>query len=212
MTINLEIINSYYLLAKDEINNLNTKTLVPKMLIRRRLTRASKLIIELINEVGFKGGRIMYGSAYGELLATSNILNAILNKTGVSPTDFQNSVYNTAVSYASMLANNKNEIMTISCGDDTSLKLLKLAAIKALDGDEILILASETMNIKNISEINTCVDYLEACVALRVKVTKEEATQNIKEDESLVSKSLSQLIYLAKNLKKNEKNIIKISI
>lgn len=57
----------------------------------------------------------------------------------ISPTDFQNSVYNTAVSYVSILMHNQYEILTISSGDKTSLNVLKAGALKALDGDEILL-------------------------------------------------------------------------
>ena len=112
MKINLEILDAAFLYDKKQITDLNTKELVPKMVLRRRLTRASKLVIELIPKVGFKNGRIIYGSGYGELLATSNILKAISNNSGVSPTDFQNSVYNTAVSYASILSDNNNKCIS----------------------------------------------------------------------------------------------------
>ncbi len=57
----------------------------------------------------------------------------------------QNSVYNTAVSYASILFENKNEILTISSGDETSLKVLKAGGIKALDNDEVVLICSETL-------------------------------------------------------------------
>ena len=126
MKINLEILSASYLFGEKEIENLNTKELVPAMILRRRLTRASKLIIELMSNVDFKEGRIIYGTSFGELLATSNILNAILKNDILSPTDFQNSVYNTAVSYASILFKNTSEILTISSGEQTSLKVLKV--------------------------------------------------------------------------------------
>jgi hypothetical protein len=88
----------------------------------------------------------------------------------LSPTDFQNSVYNTAVSYASILFENKNEILTISSGDETSFKVLKAGAIKALDNDEVVLICSETINIPNIQEVNSCIDFLESVVALKVKM------------------------------------------
>lgn len=212
MKINLEITNSAYLLGKTLVEDLNTKVLVPKMVFRRRLTRASKLAVELIHKVNFEEGRIMYGSAYGELPATANILNAILNKEGISPTDFQNSVYNTPVSYVSILKKNKSEIMTISCGDNTSDRLLKMGAIKALDGDEILLIVTETMNIENIEQVNSCIDFLESAVALKVKVTNDEATIKLEEENLFCPKSIKKLLQIAKACKENKKNIIEVEI
>ena len=170
MKINLEILESAYIYAPREIDELYTKELVPKMITRRRLTRAAKIAIFLADKVSFEHGRIVYGSSFGELGPTANILNSINTKEPISPTHFQNSVYNTAVSYLSMLNNNKNEIMTISSGDKTSLNILKLGAIKALDGDTLLLLATETLNIDRIEEVNSCIDFLECGVALIVKV------------------------------------------
>ena len=214
MNINLEILESAYLIGEQTIENLNTKELVPTMVFRRRLTQASKLIIELMNKVNFTQGRIMYGSAYGELEATSNILNAIANASGVSPTDFQNSVYNTAASYASILYDNQNEIMTISSGDKTSEKLLKIGAIKALDGDNILLIATETMNIKNIEQINHCTDYLECAVALKVKVTYHEPTFEIFKENMLsgLPQSMALLIAIAQKVDKNKPNILRVVV
>lgn len=212
MTINLEILNAAFLLAPTQVEDLNTKALVPKMVFRRRLTRASKLVVELMDKVDFKQGRIMYGSAYGELPATANILNAILNKEGISPTDFQNSVYNTPVSYASILEKNESEILTISCGDNTSNRLLKMGAIKALDEDEILLVVTETMNIQNIEQVNKCIDFLEVAVALKVKVTKEETTINFEDDNTKCSKSVKELLSYAKQFNENKKNIIEVKL
>ena len=170
MKINLEILDAFYLFDKDSIEELNTKELVPQMVFRRRLTKASKLVIEALHKIDAKNSRIIYGSSFGELLSSSNILKAILDESMLSPTDFQNSVYNTAVSYASILFENKNEILTISSGDETSLKVLKAGAIKALDNDEVVLICSETINIANIQEVNSCIDFLESVVALKVKI------------------------------------------
>ena len=212
MTVNLEILNAAFLLASNQVEDLNTKALVPKMVFRRRLTRASKLVVELMDKVEFKQGRIMYGSAYGELPATANILNAILNKEGISPTDFQNSVYNTPVSYASILEKNQSEILTISCGDNTSNRLLKMGAIKVLDGDEILLVMAETMNIENIEEVNKCMDFLEIAVALKVKLTKDDPTLSFKKYDEKTPKSVEELLSYAKQFNKNNKNIIKVKL
>lgn len=213
MKINLEILSATYLVADEEIGDLRTKELVPKMVFRRRLTRAAKLVVEAVDKVGFENGRIVYGSAFGELKASANILSAILNDQMISPTDFQNSVYNTAVSYLSILKNNKNEILTISSGDKTAEKILKVGAVKALDGDEILLLASETMNIENIEQINKCIDTLENVVALKVRVTEEKANINIlNENNSKYPESISQMIGIAKSYDENRQNVIEIQI
>lgn len=213
MKINLEILDAAYLCGKESIENLNTKELVPKMLIRRRLTSASKIVVELLNLVDFKDGRIFFGTAYGELKATSNILNAIAYDDILSPTDFQNSVYNTAVSYSSILNKNCNEILTISSGDKTSQKLLRMGAIKALDEDEILLVCTEAINIKNIEQVNNCIDYLESGVALKVKLSKEKATLDFKTIENKgFPKSIKEMLSIAKIFDKEKKNIIEIEI
>lgn len=217
MTINLEILEASFIYDKEEVQDLKTKELVPKMMLRRRLTRASKLLIELVNKVNFKNGRIIYGSSFGELLASANILDAILNSSGISPTDFQNSVYNTPASYASILAGNTSEILTISSGDKTSLKVLKAGAIKALDEDELLLVVCETMNIRNIEEVNTCDSFKECAVALKVKTSKKEANlfyeEINKDDKTNISlpKSVSHMYEIAKVFTSSN-NIIEVKI
>lgn len=214
MTLNLEIIDAAYVYAKAEIDTLNTKELVPKMVFRRRLTRAAKISVFLADRVNFSDGRIMYGSAFGEVPATSNILNAINTKDHIGPTDFQNSVYNTAVSYLSILHGNTGEIMTVSSGDETSNKLLQMGAIKAMDGDEILLLATETLNIPNIEEINRCIDYLECGVALRVRITTESPTYSYEETASLKGfpPSLLHMLGVAKAYDDAGKCIVRVDI
>lgn len=213
MKINLEILNSAYIYSKNDIQDLNTKELVPKMMLRRRLTRASKIAIYLAHQVGIKNERILYGSSFGELPATANILNSICAKEPISPTSFQNSVYNTAASYLSILTNNKNEIITISSGDKTSSNLLKAAAVKSLDGDEIVLIVTETLNIDNINEVNTCIDNLECGVALKVRLTKNKANLNFDNIKNGYKLPLSTLIMfdIAKQFQENnKKNIIEI--
>ena len=110
MKINLEILDSSYICAPIQIEELNIKQLVPKMVTRRRLTRAAKIAIYLSDKVNFNSGRIIYGNNYGELQSTENILNSIKEREQISPTVFQNSVNNTAISYLSMITNNQNGI------------------------------------------------------------------------------------------------------
>lgn len=214
LKINLEIVESAYIYAPAEIDDLNTKALVPKMLMRRRLTRAAKIAIYLADRVSFGDGRIVYGSSYGELPATAKILNSIETQEPVSPTSFQNSVYNTAVSYLSMLTANKNEILTLSSGDNTSLNVLKAGAIKAMDADTLLLIATETLNIGHIDEVNKCIDFLECGVALKVKITEEKPTIDLTtlSNDKRFPPSLIHMIYTAKLCRDNRPNILEVSL
>jgi len=214
MTINLEILKSAYIYDLKEIQTLNTKLLVPKMITRRRLTRAAKIVIYLANEVSFSDGKIIYGSSYGELSATANILDSIKGKESISPTHFQNSVYNTAISYLSMLHNNKEEIVTISSGDKTSDTILKAAAVKALENETILLMVTETLDIKNIHEINHCQTALESGVALTVRLSKENATINIDNLRHPINvpNSIQTMFGIAQECEKNQTNIIKVTL
>lgn len=214
MKINLEILESAYVYAPKEIESLNTKELVPKMMLRRRLTRAAKIAIYLADKVPLSNNRIIYGSSFGELEVTANILHAINANESISPTDFQNSVYNTAVSYLSMLNQNENEIMTISSGDNTSLNILKSAAIKALDGDTLWLLVTETLNIEKIEEVNYCIDFLECGVALKVKLSDKKETMNLSsmKNDMKMPPSLSHIFNIAQNIDSDSSNIVGIQI
>ncbi len=214
MKINLEILESSYIYATDEIDDLHTKELVPKMLLRRRLTRAAKIVIYLADKVSFEDGRIIYGSGFGELPATANILNSLITEEPISPTHFQNSVHNTAVSYLSMLTKNENEILTLSSGDNTSLCILKAAAIKALDSDTLLLIATETLNIENIDEVNSCIDFLECGVALKVRVTKKNPTIDFSlfSNDEKFPPSLVHMIHIAKQFTSGRYNVVEISL
>lgn len=214
MKINLEILLSAYIYDKNEIVDLKTKELVPKMVTRRRLTRSAKIAVYLASQVSFTKGRIVYGSSFGEIPATAQILKSIKDKEGISPTHFQNSVYNTAASYLSMLHNNQEEIMTISSGDNTSKNVLKSGAIKALDGDTLLLVATETLDIENIEEVNNCIDFLECGVALKVKVTKQKANIkcDLKSNKEKFPNSLIDMINIAKNCSNTDVNIVEIEL
>jgi hypothetical protein len=211
MTINLEILESAYLLGEKSLENLRTKELVPNMMVRRRLTRASKLVMELKDLVDFEEGRVICGSAYGEAGVSANILNAIKDNVPISPTDFQNSVYNTAVSYLSIVSKNHHEILTISSGDKTALNVLRAGAIKALDGDELLLVCFETIDIANIEQINHCIDFLECGVALRVRVSDQKATMSIEKSKTRgAPNSISELLHVAQNSKKIPHPILEV--
>jgi len=212
MKINLEILDSSYIYAQKQIEDLNTKALVPKMVTRRRLTRSAKIAIYLASQMDLNNSRMIYGNNYGELNSTVSILNSIANEEAISPTTFQNSVHNTAVSYLSMLTSNKNEITTISSGDTTSLKVLKVGAVKALDQDTIVLIVTETINVDKIEKLNNCIDYLECGVALKVKVTEETKTLDFTNilNKDKFPPSITHMLEIAKGIDKTKKNIIEI--
>ncbi|MFP4486567.1 MAG: beta-ketoacyl synthase chain length factor [Campylobacterales bacterium] len=213
MKINIEILDSAFVYDVKMIDELNTKKLVPKMIQRRRLTRAAKIVIFLADMIGVSRERIVYGSSFGEIPATTDILKSIKNKQSISPTSFQNSVYNTAVSYLSILTSNQSEIMTISSGDNTSGQILKLGAIKALDGDTIVLLGTETFDIPNVEEINSCKDFLECGVALKIKVTNSTPTLKIEGKElKNIPNSMQTMLKIAKKYDKQKRNIIEVEV
>ena len=214
MKINLEILDCAFIRAEKEIEDLQTKNLVPKMVTRRRLTRAAKIVIYLADQVNFTKGRIVYGNNFGELNATANIINAIKDKESISPTHFQNSVYNTAVSYLSILHANQEEILTISSGDNTAKNVLKLGAVKALQGDTLLLLVTETLNIDKIEEVNHCIDYLECGAALKVRLSSDSPNVDPTKIQKIKGLPLSvqEIFALAKNLDKQKKNIIEVTL
>jgi len=214
MKVNLEILSSAYMLSEISIDTPRIKELVPQMMVRRRLTKASKICVELLSRVEhFEKGRILCGSAFGELETTANILNAMKDEQPISPTDFQNSVYNTAVSYLSILYHNQNEILTLSCGDKTALAVLKAGALKALDGDVLLLLCFETLNIAGIEQVNHCIQYLESGVALVVRVTEEKETLSLQKSELKgIPKSISEMLYIAQNAPKLAPVIVEVEL
>ena len=102
--------------------------------------------------------------------------------------------------------------MTISSGDNTSLDILKVGAVKAMDGDTLLLIATETLHIDRIEEVNHCIDYLECGVALKVKVSEEAAAINLvapANDENF-PRSLLHMIHIAKACSDNQPNIVEI--
>ena len=182
--------------AESKCDNLDEKRLVPKMMLRRRLTRSAKIMIHLSDQCGFSDGPVVYGSAYGEMQATADIVGAIASAQPISPTAFQNSVYNTAPSYFSLLYGNRNEILTISSGNDTSANVLQTAALQALSlNTEVLLVCTEALNIPNIDEVNSCTDYLESGVALTITPTDEMLNVTIvKEEHSGFAPSLWDML------------------
>ena len=184
MKMNFEVKATAVVSAETKCETLDEKRIVPKMMLRRRLTRASRIMVYLADACSFSDGAVVYGSAYGEMQATADIVGAIDAGEPISPTAFQNSVYNTAPSYFSLLHKNKNEILTVSSGDETSRNVLQTGALQAATfGEEVLLVCSEAINIANIDEVNSCTDYLESGVALTLVPTEREVTVAVGEQK-----------------------------
>ena len=172
----INIISAAKIAAPTKIEDLEDKRIVPKMMLRRRLTRNAKIMLFIADKCGFTGGKIVYGSAFGELQSTVGITDAILNETQISPTLFQNSVYNSAPSYFSLLNVDKDEIITISSGMNTSLASLQTAALQALiSGEKVLCVATECLDIPNIEQVNSCTSFLEAGAGIVLEIAKDES-------------------------------------
>jgi len=195
----INIISSAKIYAPQKIADLDEKRIVPKMMLRRRLTRNAKIMLYLADKCGFSGGKIVYGSAFGELQSTVGITDAILNKTQISPTLFQNSVYNSAPSYFSLLNEDKDEIITISSGMQTSKATLQTAALQALvSGEQVLCVATECLDINMIEDVNSCTKYLESGAAVVLEIAQDEsgAIALDTSNEEGVIESLNDLITL----------------
>jgi hypothetical protein len=184
MKVTVEIRRTALIFDPVKIADLDEKRLVPKMMLRRRLTRASKIAVYLADRCGFESGPIVYGSTFGELQATVDIVGAIADKEAISPTAFQNSVYNTAPSYLSILKGDRSEILTLSSGRDTSADVLSTGALQALvHGAEVLLLCTETMDIPDIESVNRCSDYLEMGMACTIALTDRKADLKVTSGE-----------------------------
>lgn len=207
----LNIISAAKIYAPTKIEDLEDKRIVPKMMLRRRLTRNAKIMLYIADKCEFNGGKIVYASAFGELQSTVGITDAILNETAISPTLFQNSVYNSAPSYFSLLNVDKDEIITISSGMKSSLDALKTAALQALvSGERVLCVATECLDIENIAQVNSCTKYLESGAGVVLEIAQDESgakeIEDLKEDG--VIDSLSDLISVVKMSEKGECKIL----
>ena len=214
MKINLKILGLAYVSADEKCDALEEKTLVPNMMQRRRLTRGAKIAIYLASKVGYNNEKIVFGSAYGEVQATVSVLESIYHKTALSPTAFQNSVHNTPVSYLSIVSGNTAEVTTVSDLYDTSLSVLKTAAIKALKGDKVLLLNVDAFAFDGVDALNRCgVTQLEAGVGLLVEMTTEDANIQIENSENkAISPSLWQMLDVYEKAMNHSNPIVEVEI
>jgi hypothetical protein len=214
MKINLKILDTAFVSSEEKCENLQEKILIENMMLRRRLTRGAKIAVYLASKVGYKNEKIVFGSAYGEVQATVNVLKSIYHKTALSPTAFQNSVHNTPVSYLSIISENNKEVTTVSDLFDTSLSVLKTAAIKSLKGDKILLLNVDAFLFDGVQDMNKCdVSMMEAGVGLLVEFSTEKANIVI-ENKSFdgISPSLWQMLEIQKKAQHQSLPIVEIEI
>jgi hypothetical protein len=180
MKINVEIVAKAIVHDPKKIETLREKELVTNMMLRRRLSRSSKILINLADQCGFTQGMMIYGSAYGELGDTAAILHAIKDHDTVNPSAFQNSVYNTPASYHSILQKNRDEILTLSCGDDTSHNVMQQGALALLQREEVFVCAIETLDFQGVEMLNRCTVELEYGIAFLIKKTEKKANISVK--------------------------------
>ena len=175
MKVAINILSAEKIYAPKKIEELDEKRIVPKMMLRRRLTRNAKIMLYLADKCGFDGTKVVYASAFGELQATVGITDAINNASAISPTLFQNSVYNSAPSYFSLLNEDKDEILTLSNGDKSSLDAIKTAALQSLiSGEKVFCVVSECLDIERIDELNSCIKYLESGAGVVLEIAQDE--------------------------------------
>jgi len=210
MQVAITILSAAKISAPQKIEDLQEKRIVPKMMLRRRLTRNAKIMLYLADRCEFKGGKLVYASAFGELQSTVGITDAILNESAISPTLFQNSVYNSAPSYFSLLNVDKDEIITISSGMKSSSEALKTAALQALtSGERVLCVATECLDINMIEDVNSCTTFLEAGAAVVLEIAKDESgaveLSDLK-DEGIID-SLADLVSLVNMSEHGERKV-----
>jgi hypothetical protein len=212
MRVAINILSAAKVFAPQKIQDLDEKRIVPKMMLRRRLTRNAKIMLYLADQCGFSGGKLVYASAFGELQATAGITDAIVEQTAISPTLFQNSVYNSAPSYFSLLNTDKDEIITLSNGEQSSKDAIKTAALQSLvSGEKVLCVATECLDIQRINELQSCTKYLESGAGVVLEIAKDEnGAIEFREDcEEGIINSLKELMSLV-NLSQN--NLTKVYV
>jgi len=127
--------------------------LLPPMLRRRTslLTRmAAEVAAQAIAAAGLDRAQVtvIYGSVYGEIRTTIDLLEALLDPAGpLSPTKFHNSVHNTAAGYVSIAAQNRGGNAAITAGRATlAMGLLECAGLVAAgQGPALFVIAEESL-------------------------------------------------------------------
>ncbi len=126
--------------------------LLPPML-RRRTSLLTRMAAEVAAQAIASGGldpaavTIIYGSVYGEIRTTLDLLAALLTTDALSPTKFHNSVHNTAGGYVSIAARNHGGNAALTAGRSTlAMGLLECAGLLgAADEPAVLVIAEESL-------------------------------------------------------------------
>ena len=177
MQINLEILSIARVEDSEKCSTLNEKTIVTDMMLRRRLTRNSRIAIYLCDTLNAWELPVIIGNAYGEVAETYDILNSIISKQTVSPTAFQNSVHNTPASYLSIVGNNKGYVTTVSDLYETSDAVLKVGAVKSIGYEKMLLIVTDAMDFERFDALNRCGIAIKECgLGLVVRRSSKAAT------------------------------------
>jgi hypothetical protein len=124
--------------------------LLPPMLRRRTslLTRMAAEVAEQAIKAGELDARavpVIYGSVYGEIRTTVDILAGMLDPAApMSPTKFHNSVHNTAAGYVSIASQNRSGNAALTAGAATvAMGVLECAGLVAQTGAPALLVIAE---------------------------------------------------------------------
>lgn len=127
--------------------------LLPPML-RRRTSLLTRMAAEVAQQAMTASGvdphtvPVLYGSVYGEIRTTVDILAAMLDPAApMSPTRFHNSVHNTAAGYVSIATQNRCGNAALTAGAATlAMGLLECAGIVVQTGGPcVLVIAEESL-------------------------------------------------------------------
>jgi 3-oxoacyl-(acyl-carrier-protein) synthase len=184
MLINLKILDIASVEDSEKIDNLNEKSIVSNMMLRRRLTRNARIALYLTDLLKAWDMPVVIGSAFGEVVETFDIIRSIDLSQTVSPTSFQNSVHNTPASYLSIVGNNTGYITTVSDTNNTANSVLTVGAIKSIEYDKVLLMVTDAMNFDCFDTLNRCgITKKECGVALVVQRTIEEPNIKLEKDK-----------------------------
>lgn len=133
---------------------------IPSML-KRRCSHLSKMALEVSSQA-IQNHTIDYAvfcSQHGEINSTVNLLKEISEKTVLSPTNFSQSVHNTAAGLFSMIHKLQENMTSIAAGDETFLmsmieavtwlKLNPEKTVLLTMFDEVLPKEYQSLKIKN---------------------------------------------------------------
>jgi hypothetical protein len=133
-----------------------------------RLRRRASLLVSMVAEVAAQAVEqagasmatlpLVVGSAFGELATTMDLLRDIhgAGEGLVSPTQFQNSVHNSAAGYLSIAHGNRVASTSLAAGDETlGAVLLEALTLLTLRGGQVLaIVADEALPLDLVPHAN----------------------------------------------------------